>query len=169
MNEESDEDFKIGTDENQENSPTKPRKRSTIKKSQTKTRKESSEHDEETVEILKKFRHVNVSTEKKTGKPSKSRASTNDRADGLYVVLDADYRKVVSGSQLETSKSSKKSSPIRSFHFSRRPVKLNTVEDNKAPWRCILCWKEPYEAYLGPLFGSYPLNEQCQTYLSTSE
>ncbi|CAF4594872.1 unnamed protein product, partial [Rotaria magnacalcarata] len=45
---------------------------------------------------------------------------------------------------------------------------MNTIEDTKAPWRCVFCWKEPYEEYLGPLFGPFQLNEQCRAYLSHS-
>lgn len=139
---------------------------------------EPSEQDEETVEIIKKFRHVNVPAEKRTRRRSKTNESTitptKNRSDELYVVLNDDDdddspRKILSGSQLDSTKPTKTTSTIQSFQFDRRQIKINSVEDTKAPWRCIFCWKLPYENYLGPLFGPFSLNDQCQTYLKTSD
>jgi len=93
-----------------------------------------------------------------------------NRSHELYVLTNDDSsRTIISGSQLETNPEGKKSSPLKSFQFHRRTVQMTNVEDLKAPYRCVLCWKEPYEDFLGPLFGAYPLNEQCQTYLSQNK
>ena len=76
---------------------------------------------------------------------------------------------IVSGSYLNTPLNTKENLTVQPFHFHRRQVKINQVEDIKAPWRCILCWREPYEEYLGPLFGPFQLNEHCQSYLNNSK
>jgi hypothetical protein len=93
-----------------------------------------------------------------------------NRSDELYVMFnESSPRTIISGSHLDTTANGKKPSVVQSFHFHRRQVKMNTVEDAKAAWRCIFCWKEPYEDYLGPLFGPFQLNEQCRLYLSNSQ
>jgi hypothetical protein len=171
LNDDSDDEYQADANESNEN-PAKPARQSSGKKAPRQP-KESSEQDEETVEIIKKFRHVQVPSEKKPRRKSQASESTTisakNRPDELYVVFNEDSsRTIMSGSQLQVKDHGKKSSPIQSFHFHQRPTKLNTVEDLKAPWRCILCWKEPYEDYLGPLFGAHPLNEQCQMQLNNS-
>ncbi len=173
LNDSSDEEYEFNSKETDENQPKSSRKSST-KKSRRNQQKDSSEQDEQTVEIIKKFRHVNVPAEKKPKKKSHSNESTTisikNRSDELYVILNEDSpRNIISGSHLETTGTTKKNSTIQSFHFHRRQMKMNTVEDIKAQWRCILCWKEPYEEYLGPLFGPFQLNEQCRLYLNNSE
>ena len=173
LNEESDQEYQVDEKET-EDSPAKVRRKSSTSKSQRSQPQESSEQDEQTVEIIKKFRHVRVPSEKrakrKTHHAESTSISSKNRAHELYVLINDDdaSRTIVSGAQLETNQHGKKSSPLKSFYFHRRPVQMNNVEDPKAPYRCVLCWKEPYEDYLGPLFGAYQLNEQCQTYLSQS-
>jgi hypothetical protein len=152
---------------------TKSSRKSSTKKPRRNQHKDSSEQDEETVEIIKKFRHVNVPSERKTKKKShpneSAKISVKNRSDELYVILNENLpRNIVSGTHLDTTGHTKKNSTLQSFHFHRRQVKMNIVEDTKAQWRCILCWKEPYEEYLGPLFGPFQLNEQCRGYLNHS-
>lgn len=125
--------------------------------------------------MIKKFRHVNVPSEKTTTTKRKSPSkestsiSAKNRSDELYVVVNANApRHIISGLHLQSTGTTKKNSIVQSFHFDRRQTKLQTVEDTKAPWRCLFCWKEPYEEYLGPLFGPFPLNEQCRGYLNQS-
>ena len=179
MDDNSDEEYQVNEKELEDDQPTASTKKSTTKKSRqtTTTAAEPSEQDEETVEIIKKFRHVNVPVTKRSRKRSKTNESTTistkNRSDELYVLLndnddDDSPRKILSGSQLDSTKPTKKTPTIQSFQFDRRQIKMNSVEDTKAPWRCILCWKVPYENYLGPLFGPYSLNEHCQTYLKNS-
>ncbi len=172
LNDNSDEEYEFDEKEKDDNQIKSSRK-STTKKSRRNQHKDSSEQDEQTVEIIKKFRHVNVPSEKKTRKKSHSNESTTislkNRSDELYVILNENLpRNVVSGLHLDTTENTKKKSIIQSFHFHRRQVKMNTVQDIKAQWRCILCWKEPYEEYLGPLFGPFQLNEQCRLYFNNS-
>jgi hypothetical protein len=172
LDDNSDDEYQIGTKETTDNPPKSSRKSSTKKTSRNQI-KDNSEQDEETVEIIKKFRHVNVASERRTKKKSHSNESTTistkNRSDELYVILNENVpRTILSGTHLDTAGSTKKNSTIQSFHFHRRQVKMNTVEDTKAQWRCILCWKEPYEEYLGPLFGPFQLNEQCRLYFNTS-
>lgn len=171
LNEDSDDEFLADKKEPSESTSTVVKKSST-KKSQHRQIKESTGPDDGTVEIIKKLRHVSVPSVQKSKRKSTAASSqaisSKSRPDELFVSFDEDVRRIISGAQSDGPNSKKKSSPIESFHFQHRPTKTNTVEDLKAPWRCILCWKEPYENYLGPLFGAYPLNEQCQSYLTTS-
>lgn len=124
--------------------------------------------------MIKKFRHVNVPTEKT---PSKRKSHSNEtttisaknRSNELYVLLNGNApRNIISGLHFQSSGTTKKNSIVQAFHFDRRQAKLPIVEDPKAPWRCIFCWKEPYEEYLGPLFGPFQLNDQCRGYLNQS-
>ncbi|CAF0904996.1 unnamed protein product [Rotaria sordida] len=171
LDENSDDEYEITTQDTS-NNQTKSRKSST-KKSQRNSTKQNSEQDQQTVEIMKKFRHVNVPSEKSTKKKSHSNESTTisikNRSDELYVINNNSTRTIMSGAHLDTTSNTKKNSTIQAFHFHRRQIKMNTVEDTKAQWRCILCWKEPYEEYLGPLFGPFQLNEQCRLYLNNNK
>ncbi|CAF3341339.1 unnamed protein product [Rotaria sp. Silwood1] len=172
LNENSDDEYEIKTHDTS-NNQTKSRKSST-KKTQRNSNKQNSEQDEQTVEIMKKFRHVNVASEKSTKKKSHSNESTTisikNRSDELYVILNnSSTRTIMSGAHLDTTNNTKKNSTIQAFNFHRRQIKMNTVEDTKAQWRCLLCWKEPYEEYLGPLYGPFQLNEQCRTYLNNNK
>ena len=172
MDDNSDEEYQVNSKEVDETEPKSSRK-SSSKKSRRNQPKDSSEQDEQTVEIIKKFRHINVPSKKRVRRKSHTNESTTistkNRSDELYVVLNDDApRTIISGLHLESTGTTKKNSSIQSFHFDRRQTKMLTVEDTKAPWRCILCWKEPYEEYLGPLFGPFQLNEQCRGYLSHS-
>lgn len=172
LDENSDDEYDFNAKEKDDAQPKSSRKSSTKKPRRTQ-HKDSSEQDEQTVEIMKKFRHINVPSERKTKKKSHpnepTTISVKNRSDELYVILNENIpRNVVSGSHLDTTGRTKKNSIIQTFHFHRRQVKMTNVEDTKAQWRCILCWKEPYEEYLGPLFGPFPLNEQCRLYLNNS-
>jgi hypothetical protein len=172
LDDNSDEEYQIDTKETTDSQPKSSRKSST-KKSQRNQIKENSEQDEETVEIIKKFRHVNVPSERRTKRKShpneSTTISTKNRSDELYVMLNENLpRTILSGAHLDTAGNTKKNPTIQSFHFHRRQVKMNAVEDLKAQWRCILCWKEPYEQYLGPLYGPFQLNEQCRLYFNNS-
>lgn len=172
LNESSDDEYDIKAKEENDNQ-VKPRKSSTKRSQRNQPKDNQEEEDEQAVEIIKKFRHVNVPSEKRTRRKShtneSSKISVKNYSDELYVILDENSpRAIVSGAQLETTGNTKKPANVQAFHFDRRQVKLNTVEDTKAPWRCIFCWKEPYEQYLGPLFGPFQLNEQCRSYLTTS-
>ncbi|CAF0792185.1 unnamed protein product [Adineta steineri] len=173
LNENSDDEYQEEIKEPSDNSIKSSRKSST-KKSQRNQIKDSPEEDEETVEIIKKFRHVNVPSKKRTTKKSHPNESTTisirNRSDELYVILNENIpRNIVSGTHLDTTINTKKNSTIQSFNFHRKQIKMNTVEDTKAQWRCIICWKEPYEEFLGPLFGPYQLNEQCQLHLNNNK
>ncbi|CAF2329046.1 unnamed protein product [Rotaria sp. Silwood2] len=172
LNENSDDEYEIKV-QDMPNDQKKSRKSST-KKTQRNSIKNNSEQDEQTVEIMKKFRHVNVPSEKSTKKKSHSNESTTisikNRSEELYVILnDSSTRTIMSGTHLDTTSNTKKNSTIQGFNFHRRQIKMKTVEDTKAQWRCILCWKEPYEEYLGPLYGPFQLNEQCRLYLNNNK
>ena len=172
LDENSDDEYQVNSKEIDDSETKSPRK-STTKKARRTQRKDSSEQDEETVEIIKKFRHINVPSEKTTKRKSNTKESTTiapkNRSDELYVLVDENSpRNIISGLHLESTGPTKKNSAIQSFHFDRRQTKMQPVEDAKAQWRCILCWKEPYEEYLGPLFGPFPLNEQCRGYFNNS-
>ncbi|CAF3540727.1 unnamed protein product [Rotaria socialis] len=170
LNEDSDDEYDMTADE-KVTDEVKTGKSSTKKSRRTQNRK-SSEPDSQTDEIMKKFRHVNVPVEKK--KPNKKShvnestvISMKNVSDELYVILnDNSPRTIVSGTHLDTTGAQKKNSTVQAFNFHRRQIKMNTIADTKAPWRCVFCWKEPYEEYLGPLFGPFQLNEQCRSYLN---
>jgi hypothetical protein len=173
LDDNSDDEYQINSKEIDDDNETKSSRKSSTKKSRRNQPKDSSEQDEQTVEMIKKFRHINVPSERRARRKSHLNETTTisikNRSDELYVVLnDNSPRNIISGLHLESTGTTKKNSSIQSFHFDRRQTKMHTVEDIKAPWRCILCWKEPYEEYLGPLFGPLQLNEQCRTYLNHS-
>ncbi|CAF0726121.1 unnamed protein product [Adineta ricciae] len=174
LNDNSDDEYQLDEKEPSDN-VNKPIRRSSSKKSQRNLSRDDPEQDEQTVEIIKKFRHVNVppkrrSTKKKAHSNETATISAKNRSDELYVIANDDVtHRIVPGTHLETSASTKKNLTVQSFYFPRRQVKMNPVEDFKAPWHCILCWKEPYENYLGPLFGPFPLNEQYQGYVQNNK
>lgn len=108
-------------------------------------------------------------TKRKSQPKDTTTISVKNRSDELYVLLNEDsQRTIVSGTHLDETGTTKKNSNIQAFNFHRRPANIHTVEDIKAPWRCIFCWKEPYEEFLGPLFGPFQMNEQCRAYFKNS-
>ena len=174
LDDNSDDEYQVDAEEELIELPAKSSRKSSTKKAQQQSNRDVAEPDDMTTNIMKKFRHVNVQPAKKSRRKSQNQGSTTistkNRADELYIVLDKNAsRTVLPGSHLDSTSSAKKPSKVQSFSFHRRPVKVNAPEDTKAPWRCILCWKEPYEEYLGPLFGTFPLDEACRLHLNKSQ
>ncbi|CAF1232423.1 unnamed protein product, partial [Didymodactylos carnosus] len=176
LNDESDEEIEWRPDETNKqntndnilsiNEQDEEKKDVAKKPTKSKRRRLSPENEveNEATEILKKFRHVEK-------KKSTTKISTKNRADELFVVNSTTKRCIISGVNIDktpTTKLSLTTSNTGTFHFQRQP-KLNPVEDTKSQWKCILCWKNSFEDYLGPLYGPYKLDDQCKAFLSDSK